>query len=135
MNKADILKAFEELLAKRGVDPEGAREGEGWYRFELEGGELEGGLHPEEFRLSLTLCEMEPDVDLTGLGRDLQAANRGREETRFDEADGYLEAVATCPLAQVSGDRIQSMLEAVLALAGSPAAEKLVLKYRSPDDD
>ncbi len=113
-----------------GLDPVASREGDGWYRFTIEGHEFQGGVH-QDFRVSVVLCRNDEDVNLTKLMASLRAANKGLTDAKFAEADGYIHVRAACAHKDVTAAKLRTMIDACRATAASATGMALRSKYRS----
>lgn len=129
---AQMIADFERVLADRGIDPAQAREGEDWWRFEVEGLRFQGGVHTFDFRVLCTLCELGSEVDLDRLYADMQARNEELgAPARLIEQDNYLHVRAIAPHAVMTAERMRGMIEACATVARSDAAASLRSRYRA----
>lgn len=131
MDKQDIVREFESLLAEHGLDPAACREYDDWWRFTLAGRQGQGGIHTADFRVIFTICATETDADLDALFADLEKYNADLTDARFIESDCYIHVRSACALAALTPARMRELLAACIAAAGSPAAGTLGARWRS----
>ncbi len=128
-----MIVAFEKVLREHfGVDPEGSRESEDWWRFRVEGFDFQGGVHRNDFRVMCVLCPVDPGADFDALARDTSVASgeQGDVLAWFKEADCYLYAYAQADFAEVSDALLERLVRDCVSLAKSDAASRLKSKWR-----
>lgn len=134
MDRDGIISTFEGVLASFGLDPEGCREGDGWWRFRPDDLELQGGIHRQGFRVTCALTKIDVDASID----EVYASITGRNATlplgalaTFAEADRYLWVRSELAFADLSAETMKAMIDACMALARSPTAQSLRAKYRA----
>jgi hypothetical protein len=133
MDRQDVVREFESILAEHGLDPADCRESDDWWRFAIAGRDGQAGIHTADFRVLLTICATGTDADLDAMFADLERHNAALTDASFIEADCYIHVQARCALAALTPARTRDLLAACLAAARSPAASSLSARYRSWD--
>jgi hypothetical protein len=134
MDRDGMTSTFEGVLATFGLDPERCREGEGWWRFQPDDLDMQGGILRQVFRVQCSLAKLDPDTSI----EEVYASITGRNNTLplgalalFAEADRYLWVRSELAFADLSAETMKAMIEACMALARSPTAQSLRAKYRA----
>jgi len=134
MDRDAIGSTFESILTSFGLDPERCREGDGWWRFQPDDLDMQGGIHRHGFRIQCALAKLDPDASI----EEVYASITGRNATvplgalaLFAEADRYLWVRSELAFADLSAETMKAMIEACMALARSPTAQSLRAKYRA----
>lgn len=134
MDQEGLVATFEGVLASFGLDPEKCRESDGWWRFDPDGLEMQGGIHRHGFRVTCALAKLDVDASID----EVSTSITGRNATLplgalalFAEADRYLCVRSELAFTDLSTETLHAMIEACMALARSPTAQSLRAKYRA----
>lgn len=134
MDRDGMVSTFEGILASFGLDPEKQREGDGWWRFSIDGLDMQGGIHRLGFRVLCALTKIDTDASID----EVYTSITGRNATLplgalavFAEADHYLWVRSELGFADLSAETMKAMIDACMALARSPTAQSLRAKYRA----
>lgn len=132
-DEAKVVASLEAVLAKLGLDPKTSREGRGWYRFTLDGFNLQAGLHDDDVRVVGTLCKTNTDVSLTKLMARIKAVNASKPAARFFESDGYVHAKASCTTAEATEPHLEALVAQCRAALASEQGAALAREYRTSE--
>ncbi len=134
MTTEQMITAFDSILSERGLDAAASHEGEDWWRFELDGLPIQGGVHTREFRLSVSLCSMSGSVDLDAVYDEIGRRNQALSAdgvARFAEEDNYLHVQARAAFRGLTPAHMGKMLDDCVALAKTDGAAALRSTYRA----